>query len=89
MPSKLDKFYTNDDVAKNLTKQVFARYPEANFDVILEPSAGSGAFLKSLPVDKRVGIDLSPDNPEVQKADFFEWQWDPAKKYLVIGNPPF
>ncbi len=89
MPPKLDKFYTDDKVAKNLTQEVFARYPASNFDVILEPSAGSGAFLKALPADKRVGIDLSPDNSEVQKADFFEWQWEPTKKYLVIGNPPF
>ena len=86
---ELDRFYTNPDVAKKLTSKVFEILDTSEYDIFLEPSAGGGSFLQWLPSEKRVGLDLSPANEEIIEQDFFQWKWDPAKKYLVIGNPPF
>tara|TARA_B100001094_G_scaffold286121_1_gene300665 strand:+ start:371 stop:1231 length:861 start_codon:yes stop_codon:yes gene_type:complete len=87
--NKLDKFYTNPEVAYALTQKTFEFYDPSAYDTILEPSAGSGAFLLHFPDDKRIGLDLEPDHPEIKESDFFEWTADPEKSYLVIGNPPF
>jgi len=85
----LDKFYTKKNVAKDLVGSVFKRYQVDDFDVILEPSAGAGSFLFHLPESKRLGLDISPADAEIEKADFFDWKADKDKNYLVIGNPPF
>ena len=87
---ELDKFYTNPDVSERLTKKTFELYNPENYDVILEPSAGSGSFLFNFPENKRLGLDIKPDNEEIQQVDFLEvWKPEEGKKYLVIGNPPF
>ncbi len=81
----LDQFYTNVDVAKNcLAGIIFDDY-----DVVLEPSAGSGSFYNLLPTNKRLGIDLEPAHPEVSKQNFFDFKYIAGKKYFVVGNPPF
>jgi hypothetical protein len=87
--SALDKFYTKSDVAKRLTERVFEHYNPDDFDIILEPSAGSGAFLFHLPADTRKGLDIQPEHAEIEKCDFFEWVPEPDIRYLVVGNPPF
>lgn len=85
----LDKFYTKPETSSMLVSKVMSRYDFGDFDCILEPSAGNGSFLKNLPSSKRLGLDISPDDGEIQKQDYFEWTPDRDKKYLVIGNPPF
>ena len=85
---RLDKFYTKQEIAK----KCLSALDLDKYDVILEPSAGSGAFFFLLPEDKREGIDLEPDiEGEIQKADFLQYfpAWSGKKKYLVVGNPPF
>ncbi len=58
-------------------------------DLWIEPSAGAGAFLSQLP-PCRIGIDLAPEHPEVERADFLSWLPDQSiKSPIVIGNPPF
>ena len=61
---------------------------ENNYTFI-EPSAGSGSFLKLLPHEKRIGLDIEPKCEEIIKQDFLEWHPHENKKYIVIGNPPF
>ncbi len=83
--ANLDQFYTNVDVAKTcLSGIIFDDY-----DVVLEPSAGSGSFYNLLPTNKRFGIDLEPAHPEVSKQNFFDFKHIEGKKYFVVGNPPF
>lgn len=78
----LDQFYTKPEVAKLCCDLVdFSKYEK-----ILEPSAGTGAFLELLPKDKRVGIDLEPKHDEIKEQDFFLYK---GTEDLVIGNPPF
>lgn len=88
----MDKFYTVSDIAVRCVAAVSENvpgYPE-EFDVVLEPSAGSGSFLKQLPISTRYGIDIEPDDDEIIKQDFLtEFRADTDKRYIVIGNPPF
>ena len=83
----LDQFYTKDEIAKKYY-DIFTKYID-QYDIILEPSAGKGAFYKLLPENKRQGIDLEPKYPGIIKQDFFEYIPVPDKKYTIIGNPPF
>ena len=84
----MDQFYTNYNIASKYF-DIFKSNVDVNkFDIILEPSAGTGAFFKLLPKDKRQGIDLDPKYKEVIKMNFFDFKSE-EKKYIVIGNPPF
>lgn len=85
----MDQFYTNDDIASKYFDICQIKLNMDDFDTILEPSAGKGAFYKCLPVDKRYGIDLDPKCDGVIKMDFLEYIPTDGKKYCVIGNPPF
>ena len=86
---ELDRFYTNPDVSKKLTEKVFEILDEKDYNIFLEPSAGSGSFLQWLPPEKRLGLDLAPASDEIIEQDFFKFKHEEGKKYLVIGNPPF
>jgi len=86
---ELDRFYTNPDVSKRLTEKVFEILDEKDYNIFLEPSAGSGSFLQWLPPEKRLGLDLVPASDEIIEQDFFKFKHKEGKKYLVIGNPPF
>lgn len=87
--NELDKFYTKPEVAAKLIQKLNDFYPLENYDVVLEPSAGSGAFLLNLPEANRLGLDLKPEHSEIIQQDFLEWPADKSKKYMVVGNPPF
>ena len=91
---RLDQFYTNDDVVQ----ECLALLGLDDYDVIVEPSAGSGAFFAHLPPEKRVGVDLEPACEGVVEQDYFKFVEVAAackmlpvegKTYLVVGNPPF
>lgn len=84
-----DQFYTSENCAQKYYSIFLKKIDINNYDIILEPSAGTGAFYKLLPIDKRVGIDIEPKYNGIQKKDFFEFMPIKNKKYIVIGNPPF
>lgn len=84
----LDQFYTTDTTAKKYYDIVKTHVNIDDYDILLEPSAGKGAFLKLFPNDKREGVDLDPKFDGIVKQDFFDYK-PKNKKYLVIGNPPF
>ena len=85
LANNLDQFYTNVDVVEKCLEGISFD----DYDIVLEPSAGSGSFLNLLPKDKRQGLDLEPAHDEVIKQDFFDFVPDSSKKYYVVGNPPF
>jgi len=85
LANKLDQFYTNVDIVEKCLEGISFD----DYDIVLEPSAGSGSFLNLLPEDKRRGLDLEPAHDEVIKQDFFDFVPDSSKKYYVVGNPPF
>lgn len=90
----LDQFFTKDRVAEycfnSLLEQLNINNENIDDFVFIEPSAGSGAFYKLLPSDKRIGMDILPLHPELIEQDFLSWEpKDNNKKYIFIGNPPF
>jgi predicted RNA methylase len=86
----LDKFYTIPEVVDKCLNTISSKYKWAEWSLVIEPSAGNGSFLTRLPVDKRIGIDISPEHKDIIKQDFLSYS-PPVKtgKILVVGNPPF
>jgi hypothetical protein len=72
-----------------LTLRVIAEHG-IKFDCWLEPSAGDGAFLDLLPVDRRLGIDIDSRRPDIVQADFLTFDnFAPGVIYAAIGNIPW
>ena len=85
----LDQFYTKSEISKECLRLLTQHINFINFDVLLEPSAGRGAFYLLLDKEKRQGIDLEPKCAGVREQDFFDYKPTQSKSYLVVGNPPF
>ena len=80
-----DKFYTKT----NISKLCIDMLNLLEFDLIVEPSAGSGSFSKQ--IENCVAYDLVPEDESIIQQDFFELDIEQfkEKKVLTIGNPPF
>lgn len=86
----LDKFYTKEHVSRKFVNIVDSLTNLSNWDLIVEPSAGSGSFFNHLPEHNRIGLDISPQNTNIILQDFLTYIPDDVnKRILVIGNPPF
>jgi len=91
----IDKYYTKDtivDVCINFIKE----YMELDInDLIIEPSAGNGSFIKGIKslTNNFIFFDIEPDNEEIIKQDYLLFDYDSIKndfnKIHIIGNPPF
>jgi hypothetical protein len=89
----LDKFYTHPDIAKKFVDVINDNFPLQNFDLVLEPSAGSGNILKYLPQGS-IGLDLEPESENIIKQNFFDYEspYHPILNNIriaCVGNPPF
>ena len=89
-----DKFYTKANIVESclikIKEKLSINYQE---DLIIEPSAGSGAFIsgiKSLCQNHKF-YDLYPDHSEVIEQDYLTLNYHPFQynKIHLIGNPPF
>lgn len=90
---ELDKFYTNEDIAKTFVEIINTHFPLTQYDLVLEPSAGSGNILKYLP-ENSIGLDLEPEGKNIIQQDFFKYEspYDPIFNNIriaCVGNPPF
>jgi len=69
--------------------------PILKSDLIIEPSAGNGAFISHIKQLSRnyEFYDIEPDNVEIVKQDYLSLSCDQAKSKFsnihIIGNPPF
>jgi hypothetical protein len=89
--TSIDKFYTIPSCSKKCIDTICDFYDIAQWELIVEPSAGDGSFYHQIPSENKIGIDILPDNPEIIKQDFFDY-YPPSvisDPILVIGNPPF
>lgn len=85
-----EHYFTTPDLARRCVEYAGSQRPLDSYGLVVEPSAGTGAFLDLLPPDRRVGIDLDPRHPAVEAADFIGWRPPAdASPVLTIGNPPF
>src|SRR3989338_4716581 len=86
----LGQYFTKIEIVRQLLNLLFG-YKKYNKDIkILEPSFGTGNFIKGLNEKKYLNIDGCEIDKDLTKnpCDFFEMPL--AKKYdLLIGNPPF
>lgn len=90
----MDKYYTNPKIAQRccsiISKKIQIDYED---DMIIEPSAGNGAFIQ--PIKKlcknNLFLDISPENKTIKKQDFLTFypEDNVYRKIHVIGNPPF
>lgn len=81
----LDRFYTSPvAVQECLNKLDLSQY-----DTIIEPSAGRGAFSSQIP--HCIAYDVDPQACDIIQQDFLSLSYsrDITKKILVIGNPPY
>ncbi len=89
-----DEFYTKPETVLLCLNELKKLYFFENEDVIVEPSAGDGAFLSILCLltDFVVGYDINPKNKYILMQDFLKIE-NPAKpinsKMYVVGCPPF
>lgn len=82
-----DQFYTKKEVVISCLKDIdFTLY-----DIVIEPSAGDGAFFDEIPHKNKIGYDIDPKKNNIIKCDFLTIDHDifSGKNVLSIGNPPF
>ena len=89
----LDQFYTNPKIAKLFVGKINDLAPLKKFDLIIEPSAGTGNILQYLP-EGSIAFDLEPKADGIVMMDWFDYEIDqsdalPPKRIAVVGNPPF
>ena len=90
---ELDQFYTDPQIAKTFVEKI-NEYSNLNqYDLVIEPSAGTGNFLQYLP-EGTFACDLEPKADNIVEMDWFDYQSGYESLYnpiriAVIGNPPF
>jgi predicted RNA methylase len=91
----IDKYYTKLDIVEDCKVQIEKHINIKENDLIIEPSAGNGSFIKIIKelTKNHKFYDLIPENKEIIKQDFLLLDVDkiiePYKKIHIIGNPPF
>lgn len=82
---KYDRFYTKPYIVDKCLQHLSLN----EYDVIIEPSAGSGNF--SHKIDNCIALDLQPAAEDIIQQDYFTFDYTQyvGKKILVVGNPPF
>ena len=88
-----DKFYTHPEIAERFVDTVSQYVPLEKFDLVIEPSAGSGNILQYLP-SKAIGMDIEPEGDNILQQDFFAYEspYHPLTNNIRIAtvtNPPF
>ena len=84
-----DRFYTTSTIVEKCLSLIdFSKY-----DYIIEPSAGTGSFIKQFPNNiPFYACDLNPESDGIVKDDWFKidkTQFNNYHSILVCGNPPF
>jgi hypothetical protein len=91
----IDKFYTKLNIVKECIQIIKNNINILDNDLIIEPSAGNGAFIEEIKKisSNYIFYDLEPEHNEIHKQDFLELDYEKIKlKYKnihIIGNPPF
>jgi predicted RNA methylase len=93
----IDKYYTKETIANDCLKQIIKHIQINTDDLIIEPSAGNGAFIKGIQsliaTDHSIFYDIEPENEAISKQDYLLYDYTGIKgkypKIHIIGNPPF
>ena len=91
----IDKYYTNNFIVNEIIKIIKSQNIINNDDLIIEPSAGNGAFInriKSL-TSNYLFYDIKPEHKEIIKQDFLSLDLtNIINRYdniHIIENSPF
>lgn len=86
----LGQYFTKPEIARKLLDLLFA-YKKYNKQIkILEPSSGTGNFIRTLNEKRFYNIESCEIDKELTKTPFDFFNLPIKKKYdLIIGNPPF
>lgn len=87
MRDVLDRFYTPTITAKKCINSILNI---DQYDLIIEPSAGSGSF--SSQIEGCVSFDICPQHPDIIKEDYLRVTTGSLPEFsnlLIVGNPPF
>lgn len=82
----LDKFYTQDHVAKQCFEFLHSQLNISENAIYLEPSAGAGSFINLL--SHYIALDIAPEDDRIKKQDYLKYEVD-KENFITIGNPPF
>jgi predicted RNA methylase len=87
----IDKYYTKPSVAEQCVGKIQQILQIDKNDVIIEPSAGNGAFIPFIQplVDISIFFDIAPEHPSIIRQNYLDYQPTITSKIHVIGNPPF
>lgn len=88
----LQKFYTKPEIARECCSRVQRHIKiDRNNDTIIEPSAGSGAFIPYINklCNNTIFMDIKPEHLDVQKQNYLTYIPSQYSNIHIIGNPPF
>ena len=91
----IDKYYTKPNVVSNCIDLIKTHITITKDDLIIEPSAGDGAFIPSIKklTNHCKFYDLEPEHNDIIQQDFLDFEYTQFKKDYkkihIIGNPPF
>jgi len=88
----IDKFYTKPAIAAQCVAHFIKYIKPQSQDVLIEPSAGGGAFIEPLRQNKHqlYLYDIQPEHSDVIQQDWLQWKpQGQIVKIHIIGNPPF
>ena len=97
LSNKYDQFYTKEDCSVMCLTNLKNFIDINNFDIVIEPSAGTGSFNKAFRnvfpnyQGKFISYDIDPKANDIIKQDYLKLDISDFKdkNVLVIGNPPF
>ena len=90
----IDKYYTKPAIAYQCIDLLRTHADILSADVVVEPSAGAGAFLppiRALPCHHKA-YDIAPEDIAIETQDFFLFDpaiLEPYHHVHIVGNPPF
>lgn len=87
-----EQYYTKEHIAENCISLTNEYFPLNQFDIIIEPSAGTGVFINDLTkyTPKLIAYDIDPKHHSIIKQDYLTTHVENNNEsILVIGNPPF
>ena len=88
-----DQFFTPVNTARecfNIFCEEIRKYNEDETEfTYIEPSAGDGSFIKVLPQDRTIAMDIEPKHSSIIEEDYLNWKPSTNNRCVVIGNPPF
>lgn len=93
--NQIDKYYTKHEIVEDCIKSVKSNIQISEQDLLIEPSAGNGAFINNIKLLTKnyKFYDIEPEHNEIIKQDFLELDYKLFKSTYpqihILGNPPF